>query len=96
MLLGGTFYAKKMRDSRYVTMIDPFTQKYGKWGALQVNLQQITSKIRKNKNTMLFKGTAFIISGDLLSREINLQFQNFKTVKILKTQRKNRRKTVEK
>ena len=32
---GGTFFAKKMRDSRYVTMIDPFTQKYGKWGALQ-------------------------------------------------------------
>ena len=24
-----------MRDSKYVTMIDPFTQKYGKWGALQ-------------------------------------------------------------
>ena len=24
-----------MRDSEYVTMIDPFTQKYGKWGALQ-------------------------------------------------------------
>ena len=25
-----------MRESEYVTMIDPFTQKYGKWGALQV------------------------------------------------------------
>ena len=25
-----------MRDSEYVTMVDPFTQKYGKWGALQV------------------------------------------------------------
>ena len=24
-----------MRDSEYVTMVDPFTQKYGKWGALQ-------------------------------------------------------------
>ena len=35
VILGGTFFAKKMRDSRYVTMIDPFTQKYGKWGALQ-------------------------------------------------------------
>ena len=33
--LGGTFFARKMRDSRYVTMIDPFTQKYGRWGALQ-------------------------------------------------------------
>ena len=33
--LGGTYFAKKMRDSRYVTMIDPFTAKYGKWGALQ-------------------------------------------------------------
>ena len=33
--LGGTFFAKKMRDAKYVTMIDPFTQKYGKWGSLQ-------------------------------------------------------------
>ena len=24
-----------MRNAEYVTMIDPFTQKYGKWGALQ-------------------------------------------------------------
>ena len=32
---GGTFFARKMREARYVTMIDPFTQKYGKWGALQ-------------------------------------------------------------
>ena len=34
-VLGGTFFARKMRDARYVTMIDPFTQKYGRWGALQ-------------------------------------------------------------
>ena len=34
-ILGGTFFARKMRDARYVTMIDPFTQKYGRWGALQ-------------------------------------------------------------
>ena len=34
--LGGTFFARKMREAEYVTMIDPFTQKYGKWGALQV------------------------------------------------------------
>ena len=33
---GGTFFARIMRDSEYVTMVDPFTQKYGKWGALQV------------------------------------------------------------
>jgi len=35
LFISGTFFAKKMRDSAYVTMIDPFTQKYGKWGALQ-------------------------------------------------------------
>ena len=34
-VLGGTFFAKKMRDAKYVTMIDPFTQKYKKWGSLQ-------------------------------------------------------------
>jgi len=35
LFISGTFFAKIMRDSEYVTMIDPFTQKYGKWGALQ-------------------------------------------------------------
>jgi len=35
LFISGTFFARKMRDSRYVTMIDPFTQKYGRWGALQ-------------------------------------------------------------
>ena len=34
-LPGGTFFARPMRNAEYVTMIDPFTQKYGKWGALQ-------------------------------------------------------------
>ena len=36
LVLGGTFFAGKMRQSKYVTMIDPFTNKYGKWGALMV------------------------------------------------------------
>ncbi len=35
LFISGTFFAKKMRDSHYVTMVDPFTQKYGRWGALQ-------------------------------------------------------------
>jgi len=35
LFISGTFFARKMRDARYVTMIDPFTQKYGRWGALQ-------------------------------------------------------------
>ena len=35
LTIDGAYFAKKMRDARYVTMIDPFTTKYGKWGALQ-------------------------------------------------------------
>merc|ERR1711981_737164 len=35
LFISGTFFAKKMRDAEYLTMIDPFTQKYGRWGALQ-------------------------------------------------------------
>lgn len=35
LFISGTFFAVKMRESEYVTMIDPFTQKYGRWGALQ-------------------------------------------------------------
>ena len=42
---GGTFFARIMRDSEYVTMVDPFTQKYGKWGALQVRINQSVSFI---------------------------------------------------
>ena len=29
-------FAKQMREARYFTLIDPFTQKYGKWGGLFV------------------------------------------------------------
>jgi len=36
LVLGGTFFARKMRNAEYVTMIDPFTQKYGRWGSLLV------------------------------------------------------------
>jgi len=35
LFISGTFFAQKMRKAEYVTMIDPFTQKFGKWGALQ-------------------------------------------------------------
>merc|ERR1719450_1941757 len=35
LIIAGTFFARKMRESEYVTMIDPSTQKYGKWGAIQ-------------------------------------------------------------
>jgi hypothetical protein len=35
LFISGTFFARKMRDARYLTMIDPFTQKFGRWGALQ-------------------------------------------------------------
>ena len=36
LVMGGTMFAKKMRDAKYFTMIDPFTQKYGKWGSVLV------------------------------------------------------------
>lgn len=36
LVIGGTFFAKRMREARYVTVIDPFMQKYGKWGGLMV------------------------------------------------------------
>jgi len=35
LFISGTFFARKMREAEYVTMVDPFTQKFGKWGALQ-------------------------------------------------------------
>eukprot|EP00096_Caligus_rogercresseyi_P011385 TRINITY_DN4462_c0_g1_i2.p1 TRINITY_DN4462_c0_g1~~TRINITY_DN4462_c0_g1_i2.p1 ORF type:complete len:596 (-),score=-4.55 TRINITY_DN4462_c0_g1_i2:182-1969(-) len=34
LLLNSVLFARKMRESEYITMIDPFTQKYGRLGAL--------------------------------------------------------------
>ncbi|KAL7631297.1 UNVERIFIED_CONTAM: hypothetical protein RMT77_018400 [Armadillidium vulgare] len=35
LALGGIFFAKKMRDARYVTMLDPFQNLFGKrWGSM--------------------------------------------------------------
>lgn len=36
LVLGGLVFAKKMRDSKYLTMMDPFTQKFGRWGSVLV------------------------------------------------------------
>jgi len=36
LVVGGVLFAKQMRDAEYFTMIDPFTQKYGKWGSVLV------------------------------------------------------------
>ena len=36
LVVGGLLFAKQMRDAKYFTMIDPFTQKYGKWGSVLV------------------------------------------------------------
>merc|ERR1719187_2759067 len=35
LFIGGAVFAGPMRDEQYVTMIDHFMQKFGKWGALQ-------------------------------------------------------------
>ena len=36
LVVGGLVFAKKMRDSEYLTMVDPFTQKFGRWGSVLV------------------------------------------------------------
>ena len=34
-ITGGIFFAKKMREAKYVTMLDPLQRKFGKrWGAM--------------------------------------------------------------
>jgi len=35
LFIGGLLFAGPMREAEYLTMIDPFMQKYGRWGALQ-------------------------------------------------------------
>ena len=35
LFIGGLLFAGPMREAEYLTMIDPFMQKFGRWGALQ-------------------------------------------------------------
>ena len=36
LVVGGLLFANKMREAKYFTMIDPFTQKFGVWGSVLV------------------------------------------------------------
>ena len=36
LAVGGLLFASKMREARYFTMMDPFTQKFGLWGSVLV------------------------------------------------------------
>ena len=53
-----------MRNAEYVTMIDPFTQKYGKWGALQA-LPAAISEIFWSASILGALGETRLLSSDI-------------------------------
>ena len=63
LVVGGSLFAKKMRDAKYFTMIDPFTQKYGKWGSVLVIPAAISEIIWCAAILSSLGSTIFIILG---------------------------------
>jgi high affinity choline transporter 7 len=59
LVVGGIFYAKKMREMNYTTMLDPFEQRFGKDGAAVLYIPALLGEIFWTAAIMVALGAAF-------------------------------------
>ncbi|XP_077508623.1 high-affinity choline transporter 1-like [Amblyomma americanum] len=45
LLIGGLFFAQKMRDTKSLTMIDPFQQRYGRWMGVVLSVPAVCADV---------------------------------------------------
>ncbi|KAF7661008.1 hypothetical protein LDENG_00270280 [Lucifuga dentata] len=64
-IIGGLFFAKKMRDKKYVTMMDPFQIKYGKGLSGVLSLAPLISDIIWVTGTLIGLGATMSVILDL-------------------------------
>ncbi|XP_056295468.1 high affinity choline transporter 1-like [Pseudoliparis swirei] len=64
-ILGGLFFAKKMRDKRYITMMDPFQIKYGNGISAVLSLALLLSDIIWVTGTLIGLGATMNVILDL-------------------------------
>ncbi|XP_029927317.1 high-affinity choline transporter 1-like [Myripristis murdjan] len=64
-VLGGLFFAKPMRDRKYVTMLDPFQIKYGKVPAALLSLAVVSAEVLWMGATLLGLGVTMSVILDL-------------------------------
>ena len=59
LIIGGVFFAKKLRDNNYTTMLDPFEQRFGKDGAAVLYIPALLGEIFWTGAIMVALGAAF-------------------------------------
>ncbi|KAM4607135.1 high-affinity choline transporter 1-like [Polymixia lowei] len=64
-IIGGLFFAKPMRDRKYVTMMDPFQIKYGKVPTAALSLAALISEIMWVTGTLIGLGVTMSVILDL-------------------------------
>ncbi|KAM3862839.1 high-affinity choline transporter 1-like [Diretmus argenteus] len=64
-IIGGLFFAKPMRDQKYVTMMDPFQIKYGKVPTAALSLASLASEIMWVTGTLIGLGVTMSVILDL-------------------------------
>ncbi|XP_071753521.1 high-affinity choline transporter 1-like [Centroberyx gerrardi] len=64
-IIGGLFFAKPMRDRKYVTMMDPFQIKYGKVPTAALSLTALASEIMWVTGTLIGLGVTMSVILDL-------------------------------
>ncbi|CAL9706989.1 unnamed protein product [Knipowitschia caucasica] len=64
-IIGGLFFAKKMRERKYVTMMDPFQQKYGNMISAILSVALLISDIIWVTGTLIGLGSAMSVILDV-------------------------------
>jgi len=59
LVIGGIFYAKKLRDNNYTTMLDPLEQRFGKDGAAVLYIPALLGEIFWTGAVMVALGASF-------------------------------------
>jgi len=81
LIIGGLFFAKKLRDNNYTTMLDPFEQRFGKDGAAVLYIPALLGEIFWTGAIMVTLGAAFstilgvsLIAGIIITSVITIAY----------------------
>lgn len=81
LIIGGIFYAKKLRDHNYTTMLDPLEQRFGKDGAAVLYIPALLGEIFWTGAIMVALGAAFstiigvsLVAGIIITAVITIAY----------------------
>jgi hypothetical protein len=81
LIVGGMFFAKKLRDNNHTTMLDPFEQRFGKDGAALLYIPALLGEIFWTAAIMVVLGASFaailgesLVAGILITAVVTIGY----------------------